>query len=188
MKGVYQTNAVDRVTQREIAATYERLSETYLVPVIKAMLKGFPFTISGFHADNGSEYINHQVAGRLRTPASLTQSRRRQWNDNGLAETKNGTASAQVFRYNHIRTVIPCKSTPSAPHTSTPTPQLSSDPCLFGDKVKYKGIIQRCVNPTRRRQRPVAGDTTHVEDPSNELAEKGSTCRTSLRGKARGGC
>ena len=35
------------------------------LPVIKAMLEGFPFTISGFHADNGSEYINHQVAGRL---------------------------------------------------------------------------------------------------------------------------
>ena len=46
-------------------ATCERLSEAYPVPVIEAMLEGFPFTISGFHADNGSEHINHQVAGRL---------------------------------------------------------------------------------------------------------------------------
>jgi hypothetical protein len=36
-----------------VVATCERLSEAYLVPVIKAMLEGFPFTISGFHVDNG---------------------------------------------------------------------------------------------------------------------------------------
>ena len=53
-----KSNAVDCVTQREIVATCKRLSETYLLPVIKAMLEGFPFTISGFHADNGWEYIN----------------------------------------------------------------------------------------------------------------------------------
>jgi hypothetical protein len=58
-KRVYHINAVDCVTQCEIVATCERLSEAYLVPVIKAMLEleGFPFTISGFHADNGSECI-----------------------------------------------------------------------------------------------------------------------------------
>jgi hypothetical protein len=62
------------------------------------MLEGFPFTISGFHADTGSEYINHQVAGRLENPRiELTQSRRRQWNDNGLAETKNGTVVRKCF-------------------------------------------------------------------------------------------
>jgi hypothetical protein len=39
------------------------------VPLIKTMLEGFPFTISGFHADNGSEYINHLVQPLGRRPA-----------------------------------------------------------------------------------------------------------------------
>ena len=39
-----------------IVATCERFTEAYVLPVIKAVLEGFPFTISGFHADNGSEY------------------------------------------------------------------------------------------------------------------------------------
>ena len=67
-KGVYHINAVDCVTQWEIVATCERLFEAYLLLVIKAVLEGFPFTISGFYADNGSEYINHQVAGLLEKP------------------------------------------------------------------------------------------------------------------------
>jgi hypothetical protein len=45
---VYHIDAVDCVTQWEIVATCDRLSEAYLAPVIKAMLEleGFPFTIS----------------------------------------------------------------------------------------------------------------------------------------------
>jgi Rps23 Pro-64 3,4-dihydroxylase Tpa1-like proline 4-hydroxylase len=29
------------------------------------MLAQFPFLILGFHADNGSEYVNHRVAAML---------------------------------------------------------------------------------------------------------------------------
>ena len=59
VKGLYHINAVDCVTQFEIVATCERLSEAFLLPVIETMLDSFPLPILGFHADNGSEYINH---------------------------------------------------------------------------------------------------------------------------------
>jgi len=53
-KGVYHINAVDEVTQWEIVASVERISEAYLVPVLEIMLAQFPFVIRGFHSDNGS--------------------------------------------------------------------------------------------------------------------------------------
>ena len=57
-KGVYHINAVDEVTQWEIVASVERISDNYLAPVLENMLAGFPFVIRGFHSDNGSEFIN----------------------------------------------------------------------------------------------------------------------------------
>lgn len=57
-KGVYHINAVDEFTQFEIIATVEKISEAYLLPVLKIMLDSFPFKIINFHSDNGSEYIN----------------------------------------------------------------------------------------------------------------------------------
>ena len=64
-KGLYHLNAVDCVTQYEGVATCERISEAFLLPVLEALLQSFPFVIRGFHSDNGSEYINHQVAKLL---------------------------------------------------------------------------------------------------------------------------
>ena len=79
------------------------MSEAYLLPVIKQMLASFPFEILGFHADNGSEYINHQVAKMLnKLRAEFTKSRPRHSNDNGLAETKNGAVVRKIFGYEHI--------------------------------------------------------------------------------------
>ena len=65
IKGVYHINAVDCVTQMQFVATCEKISEAYLLPVIRQLLDGFPFIIIGFHSDNGSEYINYQVAFML---------------------------------------------------------------------------------------------------------------------------
>src|SRR4030065_480760 len=48
VKGLYHINAVDCVTQFEIVATCERLSEAYLLPVIETLLASFPFRILGF--------------------------------------------------------------------------------------------------------------------------------------------
>jgi len=61
VKGVYHINAVDCVTQMQFVATCEKISEAYLLPVIRQLLEGFPFVILGFHSDNGSEYINVSV-------------------------------------------------------------------------------------------------------------------------------
>lgn len=103
VKGLYHINAVDCITQFEIVATCERLSEAFLLPVITTMLESFPFTILGFHADNGSEYINHTVADLLdKLRVEFTKSRPRRSNDNGLAETKNGAVVRKHLGYSHI--------------------------------------------------------------------------------------
>ncbi len=103
VKGLYHINAVDCVTQFEIVATCERLSEAYLLPVIETLLASFPFQILGFHADNGAEYINKTVARLLeKLRVEFTKSRPRHSNDNGLAETKNGAIVRKHLGYSHI--------------------------------------------------------------------------------------
>jgi hypothetical protein len=79
LKGVYHINAVDIVTQWELVAAVERISEAYLLPVIALLLEGFPFAIRGFPSDSGSEYINHDVAKLLdKLRVEFTKSRPRQ--------------------------------------------------------------------------------------------------------------
>ena len=103
VKGLYHINAVDCATQFEIVATCERLSEAYLLPVLESLLASFPFRILGFHADNGSEYINKTVAQLLeKLRVDFTKSRPRHSNDNGLAETKNGAIVRKHLGYSHI--------------------------------------------------------------------------------------
>jgi transposase InsO family protein len=102
-KGLYHINAVDCVTQWEVVATVQTISEAHLLPVIAQMLEQFPFAILGFHADNGSEYVNHRVARMLdKLRIEFTRSRPRRSNDNGLAETKNGAVVRKLFGYAHI--------------------------------------------------------------------------------------
>jgi transposase InsO family protein len=102
-KGVYHINAVDCVTQFQLVATCEKISEAYLLPVIRQLLHGFPFVILGFHADNGSEYINYQVAKMLdKLCIEFTKSRPRHSNDNALAESKNGAVVRKHLGYAHI--------------------------------------------------------------------------------------
>lgn len=103
VKGVYHINAVDCVTQYQLVATCEKISEAYLLPVIRQLLDEFPFVIMGFHADNGSEYINYQVAAMLeKLRIEFTKSRPRQSNDNALAEAKNGAVVRKHLGYAHI--------------------------------------------------------------------------------------
>jgi len=104
-KGVYHINAVDEVTQWEIVASLERISEAYLEPVLTTMLTQFPFLIHGFHSDNGSEFINQTVAKLLnKLMIQQTKSRPRHSNDNGLAETKNGAVIRKHMGWGHIPT------------------------------------------------------------------------------------
>lgn len=103
LKGVYHINAVDCVTQFELVATCERISEAYLLPALESLIEDFPFAVLGFHADNGSEYINHTVAKLLeKLRVEFTKSRPRVSNDNGLAETKNAAIVRKHLGYAHI--------------------------------------------------------------------------------------
>jgi transposase InsO family protein len=102
-KGVYHINAVDEVTQWEIVASVDGISEAYLVPVLENMLIQFPFIIRGFHSDNGSEFVNKTVAALLnKLLIRFTKSRARHTNDNGLVESKNGSVVRKQLGYAYI--------------------------------------------------------------------------------------
>jgi transposase InsO family protein len=103
IKGLYHINAVDEVTQWQVVGATAQISEAWLLPVLEAMLAQFPFSIRGFHSDNGSEFINHSVAQLLdKLLVEQTKSRPRHSNDNGLAETKNGWVIRKHIGYGHI--------------------------------------------------------------------------------------
>ena len=103
IKGVYHINAVDEVTQWQVVGAAAHISEAWLIPVLEAMLRQFPFQILGFHSDNGSEFINHTVAELLnKLLVEQTKSRPRQSNDNGLVEAKNGAVIRKHMGYGHI--------------------------------------------------------------------------------------
>ena len=102
-KGVYHINAVDEVTQFEVVVSVEKISEIYLIPALEQLLASFPFVIRGFHADNGSEYINKQVARLLeKLRIEFTKSRARHSNDNALVECKNGHVVRKLLGHAHI--------------------------------------------------------------------------------------
>jgi hypothetical protein len=102
-KGVYHINAVDEVTQFEMVGSVEKISERYLIPILEQMIDNFPFVIKGFQANNGSEYINRNVARLLqKLLIEFTKSRSRQTNDNALAEGKNTAIVRKQYGYLHI--------------------------------------------------------------------------------------
>ena len=144
LKGVYHINAVDIVTQWELVACVERISEAYLLPVIALLLAGFPFVIRGFHSDSGSEFVNHEIAKLLeKLRVEFTRSRPRQTNDNALAECKNGAVIRKVMGYSHI----PQKHATAINYfyTETLNPYLNFHrPCFFAvDKIDAKGKVRK---------------------------------------------
>ena len=103
IKGLYHINCVDEVTQFQLILSSEKISERYLLPVLEELLHSFPFTLHGFHADNGSEYINQRVAALLnKLLIELTKSRPRHANDNALVESKNASVLRKHLGYTHI--------------------------------------------------------------------------------------
>jgi hypothetical protein len=103
VKGLYMINLVDEVTQYQLLAAVPRLNEGSLVPVLERLLAAFPFRVLGFHTDNGSEYVNHQVAGLLnKLLVEFTKSRPRRSNDNALVESKNGSVVRKHLGHAHI--------------------------------------------------------------------------------------
>lgn len=102
-KGVYHVTAVDEETQWAVLGSVEKISAAHMIPVLEQMLAQFPFTILGFHSDNGSEYINQGVEGLLRKfLAEQTKSRPRHSNDNGLVESKNAALVRKHMGYGYI--------------------------------------------------------------------------------------
>jgi hypothetical protein len=102
-KGVYHINAVDTVTQWQVVGCVRKISEQYLIPVLEAILHQFPFRVQGFHADNGSEYINYKVAMLLeKLVIEFTKSRACRSQDNALVEGKNGAVIRKHMGYGHI--------------------------------------------------------------------------------------
>jgi hypothetical protein len=102
-KGLYHINAVDEVTQWEIVAATPQISELWLMPVLQSILQQFPFVIRGFHSDNGSEFINYNVAGLLeKLRIEQTKSRAHHCGDNGLVETKNGAVIRKHIGFGYI--------------------------------------------------------------------------------------
>ncbi|MGH7441104.1 MAG: integrase [bacterium] len=102
-KGVYHVNLVDEVTQWEVVICVETISEAHLLPVLAAALAAFPFSLHGFHSDNGSEFINGRVAKLLnKLLVEQTKSRSGRTNDNALVEGKNGSVIRKHMGYWHI--------------------------------------------------------------------------------------
>lgn len=102
-KGVYHINLVDEISQWEMVYSVEGISERFLRPVLEEALICFPFVIYEFHADNGSEYINHIVAQLLNSlHIVLSKSRSRRSQDNALVEGKNGSIVRKTFGRNFI--------------------------------------------------------------------------------------
>ena len=103
-KGAYVINVVDEVTQFQHLGAVPRITQQFMVPVLKDLISAFPFTVKAFHADNGSEYINREVAdllNRLHIP-TFTKSRPRRSNDNALVESKNGSIVRRWLGHIHV--------------------------------------------------------------------------------------
>ena len=144
LKGVYHINAVDCVTQWQLVACCERISEAFLLPVITLLLEQFPFQILGFHSDGGSEFVNHDVARLLeKLRIEFTRSRPRQCNDNALAETKNGAVVRKFMGYSHIPQHFATRI--NAFYTEHLNPYLNLHrPCLFAtERADAKGRVRK---------------------------------------------
>lgn len=145
-KGVFHINLVDEVTQWEHVGTVRAISERFLLKVLEELIKSCPFKVLGFHADNGSEYINHLVAELLNSLhiPEFTKSRPRRSNDNALVESKNGNVIRRCFGYGHIPKLFAREVNAFSRDVLTPYLNFHR-PCLFPTE-----IVDRRGKTTRR--------------------------------------
>jgi len=135
VKGVYHITCVDAVSQWQVEACVQGISEAFLLPVLALIIDQFPFVIIGFHSDNGSEYINHHVAKLLeKLRIEQTKSRSRHSNDNALAESKNASVVRKHMGYDHIPQVYAKPINVFYRETFNPWLNLHR-PCLFATWV-----------------------------------------------------
>lgn len=104
----------------------------------------FPFVVLGFHSDNGSEYINHQVAKLLeKLRIEQTKSRSRHSNDNALAESKNASVVRKHMGYDPIPQAYAKPINTFYQETFNPWLNLHR-PCLFATLIRNaKGKLVR---------------------------------------------
>ena len=143
-KGVYHINSVDAVTQWEIVTSVERISESYLAPLLEDLLIQFPFEVTGFHSDNGGEYVNQMVADLLnRLLIRFTRSRPRRPDDNGLVESKNCSVIRKNLGYSHIPRS--CAGLLNIYHRENLNPYVNFHrPCFFPvDVIDHKGKVKK---------------------------------------------
>lgn len=151
-KGVYHINAVDEQTQWQVMAATPKISEMWLIPVLVAMLAQFPFRIRGFHSDNGSEYINHDVSRLLgKLLIEQTKSRSRHSNDNGLVEAKNGAVIRKHIGYGyieaqHAEAITEFYAAQLNPYVNFHRPCAVPELCHVGNG-KIKRVYRRCATP-----------------------------------------
>jgi hypothetical protein len=101
--GIYHINIVDEVTQMEYVFDVPDLTDDSIVCILEKLYKECQFKIINFHSDNGKEYINYLVAGKLQKLYIIqTKSRARKTNDNALVESKNAAIVRKTFGYNYI--------------------------------------------------------------------------------------
>ena len=144
-KGIYVLNVVDEVTQFQHLGAVPRITQHFMVLMLKDLLSAFPFAIQAFHADNGSEYINRNVADLLNDLHidSFTKCRPRHCNDNALVESKNGSVVRKWLGHVHVpHSLVPQVNAYLHDHLC---PLLNFHrPCLFPTEV---------VGPTGRVKR-----------------------------------
>ena len=155
VKGLYLINLVDEVTQYEFVGAVDGISERFLLALLEGLLLSFPFPILSFHADNGSEYINHRVAESLEKlrVERFTKSRARTSNDNALVEGKNASVVRRWFGHDHI----PQRFAPDVSRFAhdTLSPFLNFHrPCLFATeyrdpagKIRRKYLARDVMTP-----------------------------------------
>lgn len=135
LKGVYHITCVDAVSQWQVQACVQGISEAYLLPVLALVIAQFPFVVLGFHSDNGSEYINHRVAKLLeKLRIEQTKSRSRHSNDNALAESKNASVVRKHMGFEHIPQQYAKPINAFYQETFNPWLNLHR-PCLFATAV-----------------------------------------------------
>jgi len=135
VKGVYHITCVDCVSQWQVMACVQGISEAFLLPVLALLIGQFPFEIEGFHSDNGSEFTNGKVAALLeKLRIEQTKSRSRQSNDNALAESKNASVVRKHMGYSHIPQKYAAPINAFYVQTFNPWLNLHR-PCLFATEV-----------------------------------------------------
>ncbi len=183
IKGLYIINLVDAVTQFEVVVAVERISEHFLIPALQQAIDAFPFTIRGFHSDNGSEYINHQLAAMLeKLHIEFTKSRARRTNDNALVESKNASVVRKHLGYSHIPSHH--AQTVNAFLRDQLTPYLNYHrPCFFPEiTTDAKGRQRRrypyrYMNTPYERLKQVTDATTFLK-PGHTFAQLDTLART----------